>query len=113
MAIFSDGTQVFGIAASPLTINSITYIAEDIKVTKATRRVAINNPDGTPLGATYIPEAFTMTAKLQLASSSTAIPTNGLTATVETIVYYLQSVGEVYTQGAYSYVDITCTQKLN
>jgi hypothetical protein len=114
MAVTQDGTQVFGIAASPVTINSVTYILEDIKLAAPSRTVKINNPDGTPLGQAIVPEALTLTGKLQLASSSTAIPTVGqTTSSINSVTYYIQTVGQAYTQGAYGYVDITAIQKLN
>ncbi len=113
MAIFSDGTQAFGIPDSPVTINSVTYIAEDIKRNNPAAVVEIKDPNGLPIGQTIIPGNFTLTAKLQLASGSTAIPTTGLTFTLQTIMWYVTTVGQSYTQGQYTYVDISAVHKLN
>jgi hypothetical protein len=33
---FQDGTQAFAIPASPVTINSVAYIAEDININNGT-----------------------------------------------------------------------------
>jgi hypothetical protein len=114
LSIFSDGTQVFGIPDSPVTINSITYIAEDINITRPSNRPEIKDASGLPIGQVIIPQIETGTAKLQLASGSTAIPTIGLTMILATAkTYYLTEVGRAYTQGNYAYVNISFAEKLN
>jgi hypothetical protein len=112
-AIYSDGTQVFGVPASPVTINNVTYIAEDITITRPTTRPVIKDANGVPIGQTIIPDVDTGTAKLQLAASNTAIPTRSQTMTLETATWILTEVGEAYTQGAYAYVNISFALKLN
>ena len=108
-----DGTQAFGIPDSPLTINAVTYIAEEISITSGTTVVEIKDPNGVPIGQTLIPENLTGTARLQLATSSTARPARGLTFTLEGATWYLTEVGASKTQGAYQAVPITFRLKIN
>ncbi len=110
---FQDGTQVFGIPDSPLTINSITYIAEDVQLQYGQQRVEIKQQNGIPIGQTLIPQVITGSAKLQLAASSTAIPARNQTFSLQGMTFILESVGTAYTQGAYAYVNITFVEKLN
>lgn len=112
-SVVSDGTQVFGVPASPVTINSVTYIAEDITFTRPTNRAVIKDDKGTPIGQTIVPEVDTGTAKLQLAATNTAVPARGQTMTLGTVGYLLTEVGEAYTQGNYAYVNISFAVKIN
>lgn len=113
LTIFSDGTQVFGVPDSPVTINSITYIAEDLTVTQPSTVVEIKDGDGIVIGQTIIPGPKTVTGKLQLAASSTAVPTVGLTMTLGGDTYYLTEVGEATSQGQYASVNFSAKQKIN
>ena len=117
MAITSDGTQAFAVPDSPLTINAVVYIAEDISITKGSSVVRLKNPDGTGLGKTIIPDPVTGTAKLQLATATTVIPPIGQTFTITNTAwagtYLIETVGIAYTQGGYVYVNISFELKLN
>lgn len=117
MSTFQDGTQAFAVPDSPITINSVVYIAEDIQIKKGSTVVRIKNADGTGLGKVIIPEPITGTCKLQLATSSTAIPPIGqtfvITNTAWAGTYYVEDVGLAYTQGNYTYVNISFEIKLN
>lgn len=110
---FQDGTQVFGIPDSPVTINSVTYIAEDIQLQYPQSVVEIKEQNGVPIGQTLIPQVITGSAKLQLASSSTAIPARNQVIELQGQDFILENVSAAYTQGAYAYVNITFRQKLN
>lgn len=110
---FQDGTQVFGIPDSPITLNSVTYIAEDVQLQMGQQRVEIKQQNGVPIGQTLVPQVITGSAKLQLASSSTAIPARNLTFTLQGMTFILENVGTAYTQGAYAYVNVTFVEKLN
>jgi hypothetical protein len=112
-SVVSDGTQVFGIPTSPVTINSVVYIAEDINFTRPTNRQVIKDDKGVPIGQTIVPDVDTGTAKLQLASVSTAVPPRGQTMILAGTTYYLTEVGEAYTQGAYAYVNVSFALKIN
>ena len=110
---FQDGTQAFGIPDSPITVNSVTYIAEDINLQFPTTIVEIKNPNGIPTGQVIIPQLINGTAKLQLASSSTVMPPLGQTFTLQGALFYVTEVGAAYTQGGYVYANITFRMKIN
>lgn len=110
---FQDGTQAFGIPDSPITVNSVTYIAEDINLSAPTTVVEIKDPNGIPTGQVLIPQVITGTAKLQFASSSTARPPLGNTFTLQSAVFYVSEVGTAYTQGGYVYANISFRMKIN
>jgi hypothetical protein len=111
--VFQDGTQLFAIPASPVTINSVTYIAEDVSVNHPMQTVEIKDANGIPIGQTLIPGNPTGTAKLQFATSSTPIPPRGQIFSLGGASWYVTSVGEKYTQGAYAYTDIGFNLKIN
>ena len=110
---FQDGTQAFGISASPITVNAVTYIAEDINISHPTTVVEIKAPTGVPTGAVVIPEANTGTATLQLATGSTVVPSVTGTFTMFGATWILTEVGEVYTQGQYVKVNVSFRMKIN
>lgn len=110
---FQDGTQVFGIPDSPISIASQTYIAEDIQLQMGQQVAEIKDPNGVPIGQTLIPQTITGSAKLQLASSSVPIPARNAEFELQGQDFILENVGTAYTQGAYAYVNVTFRQKLN
>lgn len=110
---FQDGTQAFGIPDSPITVNSVTYIAEDIELSFPTTVVEIKDPNGIPTGQVLIPQVITGTAKLQLATGSTVFPPLGLTFTLQGATFYVSEVGRAYSQGAYQYANISFRMKIN
>jgi hypothetical protein len=111
--VFQDGTQLFGIPASPVSINSVTYIAEDVSINHPMQVVEIKDANGIPIGQTLIPGNPTGTCKLQFATSSTPIPPRGQTFTLAGVTWWVTTVGEKYTQGAYAYTDIGFVLKIN
>ncbi len=113
MAYFQDGTQKYGIPDSPISINSVTYIAEDISITRGSTVPEIKNPDGSPQGKVIVPTNPTGTCKLQFATYTTAAPTVGMSFTLQGASYDVTSVGEKYTQGAYAYIDIAFAKHIN
>lgn len=108
-----DGTQAFGIPDSPLTINAVTYIAEDIQVNASSTVPEIKDPNGVPTGQVFIPQVMTLTAKLQLATGATAVPARNLSFSLQGATWVLSDVGAAYTQGGYTYVNISARQKIN
>lgn len=113
---FQDGTQAFGIPDSPVTINAITYIAEDVNVAHPQTVVEIKDQNGVPTGQTFIPGVRTGTTKLQLATASTARPQRNQTFTLTTqptTTWVVETVGEAYSQGAYTYCNLTFREKIN
>ena len=119
MAITSDGTQSFSIQDSPLTINSVTYIAESINFTYGSNRVDINDSNGEPLGSTIVPNRVEGSATLQYAAGDTANPTLGQEFTLSSTdgrnntTYVITEVGDAQTQGDYAKCSISFYKKLN
>lgn len=113
MAITQDGTHRFAIPNSPLNINSVTYIAEDLEYALPADRVGIYDDEGTPLGGVIIDKEKTLSGTLQLATSSTAIPTRGQTFAFENSNYYLVTVSRSESQQQYAKVSFTAVEKIN
>ena len=116
-SVTADGTQVFGIPDSPVMVGLITYIAEDITITGGSNRPEIKDANGVPIGQQIVPQVRTGTAKLQLAASTTAIPTRGATLTMTALgaagTWLITEVGSAYTQGEYAKVNIAFAEKIN
>lgn len=108
-----DGTHAFGIPDSPITINGVVYILEDFNPTAGSTVVEIKNPNGVPTGQVIIPEVIQGTAKLQLATTATAHPTRGQTFTLQGAVFYVTEVGVTYTQGQYTFLNISFRMQIN
>jgi hypothetical protein len=110
---FQDGTQAFGIPDSPITVSTVDYIAEDINLNNPQTVVEIKGPDGVPIGQTFIPQVRTGTAKLQLATTGTAIPQRQSQFDLQGTTWVLETVGTAYTQGGYTYVNVTFRELIN
>jgi hypothetical protein len=117
MSVTSDGTQLFGIPDSPITLGAVTYIGEDLTVSIDAQVVEIKDANGLTIGQTIVPGNAKGTGKLQLAATTTVAPAIGasftLTATAAAGTYLITSVGETYTAGAYAYVNIGFSKKIN
>lgn len=113
MAVTQDGTHRFAIPNSPLTINSVTYIAEDITYEEPTEEVEIMQDDGTVDGRAIIDKPKRISGTLQLATENTALPTRGLTFSFEGTNYYYLGSSRADTQAQYSKVSFTAVEKIN
>lgn len=117
MAITSDGTQAFGIEASPVTINAVTYVAESLSFSRTGNRADINDSNGEPLGSVTIPGRVEVSASLQLATATTAVPTVGqnftLTGTRDDGTYILTSIDEAESAGDYVKCSISGYKQIN
>ena len=117
MAITSDGTQAFGIEASPVTINAITYVAESMSFNRTGNRADINDSNGEPLGSVTIPGRIEFSATLQLATGNTAIPSVGqtllLAGTRDDGTYILGSVDEAQSAGDYVKCSVSGYKQIN
>ena len=113
MAITSDGTQRFGIKDSPLNINNVTYIAEDLTLDNPGTTVEIKDQDGSPTGQTIITENPRLSGTLQLATNSTVLPPIGTVFEVDSANYILESTGRGESQGGYAKVPFTAVAKIN
>ena len=110
--IHQDGTQLFGIPVSPVTINGVAFILEGFELSGDAARAVINDPDGGFLGAA-VPTSvdFTGSAILQHATPTTPVPTVGSTFAVATSAtlypgffagtFVVTGVGSSMTQNAY------------
>lgn len=110
---FQDGTQKFGIPDSPVSINSVDYIAENIQITHPTSVVEIKDSDGVPTGQVIIPENSTGTATLQFEDASTPPPPRMEIITLGGADWVVTEVGETYTQGQYVKANIAFRLILN
>lgn len=108
-----DGTQAFGIPASPVTIGGENYILEDFTITEGTSRVEIRTPNGVPSGQVLIPEVITATGTLQKATGSTAIPARCAQFTFMGATWLVSEVGDAYQQGQYQKIPISAVMKIN
>jgi len=119
MAITSDGTQSFGIEASPVTINSVTYVLEGLSINHTGTRADINDSNGEPLGSTIIPGRREISGTLQLAVNSTASNVRAkemVLATSDSDIngtYVITDCSGSYSQGDYVKVAINGYKKLN
>ena len=113
MAITQDGTQRFGVPNSPITINSVTYIAESVSFEKPSTRVQIADDEGLPTGGVIIPQELRLTCTLQLANSSTVVPGVGETFTFDTTNYYVESVTRDENQAQYAKLNLTAVEVIN
>src|SRR5262245_21938142 len=115
MPLSNDGTIPYGTRV--LTINSVTYVAEQIEVRRPTFTIERRNQLNQPSGQVIDDDFVTGTATLQLATGSTAIPTNGQTfattfaAAEETFI--ISEVGQPEEQGAEKKVTISFRKKYN
>lgn len=100
-AAYNDGALPYG--SRILTINAITYIAENVEITRPTQNIQRRDELNEPSGAVYVDDFATGNATLQLAAATTAVPTIGQTFTAtfgsgsETFV--LTEVGQPESQG--------------
>jgi hypothetical protein len=110
---FQDGTQVFGIPDSPVSINSVAFIAEDIQISKPSQVVEIKDPNGIATGQVIIPQNLTGSCKLQLADDSVSPPEIGQTFDLQGATWYVTEVGQSYTQAAYAFVNVSFRLQIN
>ena len=119
MAITSDGTQAFGIDASPVPIKAVTYICEGMNFSFTGTRADINDSNGEPIGSTVIPGRLEVSGTLQLAAGSTAsnVRQQEMTITATngdaTGTYLIVDCSEAQTQGDYRKVSFNGYKKIN
>lgn len=104
-------------AASPfggktITINAVTYRALNWKPEKQTRKIRRNDANGDQAEFVLRGEPTTQSGlTLQLALSSTAVPSLGAEFTVDTLVYVVTKVGAAQPEGEFWFVDIDYESK--
>lgn len=88
MAIYNP--QSFPTGCPVLTINSVTYKTNNLTVNTPSQKTNITDEAGAPLGTIMQVDFVTLTAELQLATSSTVVPTRAAdSATTGTFVHPL------------------------
>jgi hypothetical protein len=81
MAQFSDGATI-PVGSLVLTIDSVTYIFEDLTINKTSNRIEELDEDGDPARAVIYTETPTMSGTAQYATTTTAEIEIGDTATI-------------------------------
>jgi hypothetical protein len=114
-ASWNDGASPIPYGSRVLTINSVAYVADQITVTRPTKKILRTNELDEPAGSIGVPDFETGSATLQLATGSTAIPTRGLTFTttfaVSAETFYVDNVTQPESKGEVKQVQITFTKK--
>jgi len=108
-----DGTEAFAIPASPVTINAVTYIAEDITVNNPSQVKEIADANAVPIGQALIPKNPSGTMKLQLATVNTVVPPKHSTFSLFGSTWYVTDVSTAYQQGEYTKVNVSFVCKIN
>lgn len=101
-ALWNDGTIPYG--SEVLTINSVTYVAENITFDNPTQTIQRRNETNEPAGSVGVQDFVTGSATLQKAATATAIPTPGLTFSTSSfsgaaVTFILTKVSPVFAQG--------------
>jgi hypothetical protein len=114
---YNDGSVVFG--SQTVTINAITYIAEDIDIRQGSRKIELQDATGVPNKTAFMRLRYTGTATLQLASTATIAP--ALFASVNltpvgggaALDFIIEEVGQKFTSEGETKVSVTLIEKLN
>ena len=115
--IIQDGSQAFGIEASPVTINGVTYVAEGMNFNFTSTRADLNNSNGEPLATTIVKGRIEGSATLQLATDDASPDLVGQTFVLQDTrasgAYMITDSSEAQSQGDYVKVSINFYRKLN
>ncbi len=113
-AFKNDGTVQYGSVV--LTINAVTYVADSFTVNRPGKTIERTNEIDEPSGQVSYVGFVTGSATLQLASGSTAIPTQGLefTTTVNgSETFYIDSLDQPHDKAGEKKLNITFRKKIN
>ncbi len=114
---FNDGTVQYG--SRVLTINGVTYVADNITVNRPTKRIERTDQIGEPSGSVGVAGFVTGSCQLQIATSSTAEPQGGYTftvtldATIGAETFYIESPGRTENKDAEKKINVTFVKKYN
>ena len=118
MATFNDGTVPYG--SQVITIGTQTFVAENITTTEPTTVIERRDELGSPAGQVIISNFITGSCVLQLATTSTPLPTIGATFVVvragtpaSTIAVIISEIGEVLNQTEAKKVNVSFRKKIN
>lgn len=113
----NDGGLVFG--SQVVTIDSVAYVAENISIDAPSTIIEQKNQYGVPSGQVIVEGFITGTATLQLASSTTAMPSIGDTFTLvqvgggSGVNFLVSQVGQSFSQDAETKVNISFRKRIN
>lgn len=116
-AFKNDGTVQYG--SRVLTINSVAYIADNCTVSRPGKTIERTNEIDEPNGQVSYAGFVTGSATLQLASSSTVIPVQGLEFTTTWVTsigaetFYLDSIDQPEDQAVEKKVNVNFRKKYN
>jgi len=110
-SLYNDGSIPYGSVV--LTINAVTYIAENFSIDRPTAQIDRRNELNEPTGSVGIAEFVTGSATLQMAASATATPPLGNTFAHESETFYITQVGQVLAQGDAKKFTISFRKKIN
>lgn len=101
-ALWNDGAIPYGVEV--LTINSVTYVAENLTFDNPSQTIQRRNEANEPSGSVGVQDFVTGSATLQKAATSTAVPTPGLTFSTSSfsgsaVTFILTKVSPVFAQG--------------
>mgnify|MGYP004452050721 CR=1 FL=1 len=119
MAITSDGTQYFGIEASPVTVGGNTYILESFAFNFTATRADLQDSSGEPVGSTIIPGRVEVSGTLQMAANTTPANLIGQTMTLDLTNsdydgdYLLQDCSVAESAGDYAKLTVNGYRKIN
>lgn len=116
MAKFTDGTTI-SVGSLELTINAVTYVAEDFTLSFGSERIELMDEDGEPTQACLYENTPNGSATLQAAASTTVKPEVGDEFVVAsgdaTGTWVIDSVGPTLGQRAFRKFSITFNKKIN
>lgn len=113
----NDGTIPYG--SRVLTINGVDYVATNIEIRRPEQAIKRYNQLGEPSGSVGIADFVEGTATLQLATTSTVIPVQGLEFSATFIVsvgsetFYLTEITQPEGQTSEKLINVTFRKKYN
>lgn len=118
MPLNQDGGGVFGIPASPVTIEGTLYVAEDMTLNQTGTRADQDDASGQPVGSVTIPGRIEISGTFQMPTPTAPVPSVGNTFYVPTSVrnsgtYILTEVGEQQTQADFAKVSFSGYKQIN
>lgn len=118
MAAFkNDGTVQYG--SRVLTINAVAYVADNINVNRPGKTIERTNELDEPSGQVSYSGFVTGSATIQLATSATAIPVQGLTfsttfvTSIGSETFYIESVDQPEEKAGEKKVNINFRKQYN
>lgn len=112
----NDGGLVFG--SQTVTIESVTYVAENISIDEPSSIIEQKNQHGVPSGQVIVAGFITGSATLQLASGSTALPALGDDFAIVpvgggSVTFLVSQVGQAFSSDAETKVNISFRKRIN